>query len=87
MKAKELAQKFNMRVGNLSEYVGYSRQGLYEVLRHGKNIDKARFKAMLIILQDLSNEQFKEDTEKALLAKEIRETAIKELEKRLECAE
>ena len=54
MKVKEFAETFGLKVIEIAEICGYSRQGIYDVVENRTGINKNRFKGLISTLKNHS---------------------------------
>ena len=87
MTVKELAKCFNVSIGEIIKTSGYSKQGLYNVFSENYKLNKGKFEEMLNQLKALNVKEYQNGLVKLEKMRRMRENAIKELEKRLECEE
>lgn len=76
MTIKEIAKAFDMTVTEFSEYIGYSRQALYN-----GDLNQSRAKAVFRLLCLRNKEQFEAEIQRAKERLNERGAAAKEFEK------
>jgi hypothetical protein len=76
MTLNKLAKAFGVTIGDLASVMGYTRQGLYDLVKCKNNTNKRRLYAALELLQDISDSHYKEDLAEARIQKNIREKGI-----------
>ena len=81
MTLKEIAKLFGVNVRELATLMGYSHQGLYDII-HGKgkeNLNQKRLYVSLQLLESKNKELHDQDIAKANMQGELRRKAIQEL--------
>lgn len=73
---KELASVFGMKVNELAEFLGYTRQALYQINDGTSGICTGRYHVALEQLKAQSDKLYESDLKKALEAKRARERMI-----------
>lgn len=76
---KELASAFGMKIGELSEYLGYTRQGLYSMNDGTTGICTRRYYSMLKLLKFKSGRIYEEDIALAKKRQQEREKLIQQM--------
>lgn len=76
---KELASAFGMNVGELADYLGYTRQGLYNMNNGITGICTRRYHATLKLLKVKSDEIYQKDMNRAATNKIEREYIISKM--------
>ena len=82
MKVKEIAKLFGMNVDTLVSISGYSKQGLYDVIKNKCNRDNKRFNEFIELMQFISMHIFAEDKAEARIQYNIREKVLEQLVKK-----
>lgn len=73
---KDLANVFGMKVIDFAKMVGYSKQGLYQMLKEKNGYCKVRMKSTMELLKLKSQEMYEEDIKKAAEKENCRLYAI-----------
>ncbi|MDF2609066.1 MAG: hypothetical protein K0R92_540 [Lachnospiraceae bacterium] len=79
MTVKEFAELFGMTVTELSEFSGYTRQALYNIIEGNAIVNSRRYNALLLHLEDYAWKQSCEKSGAIMKEYETRIAAIKEL--------
>lgn len=74
---KELASAFEMKVIDFAKMVGYSKQGIYQMLDRTNGINTPRFYSMIKLMEFESAKKKQEDIRAAENKEENRKYAIK----------
>lgn len=73
---RELAAGFGMKVNELAEFLGYTRQALYQMNDGTNGVCTGRYHVALEQLKRQSDKLYEADLERALEAKQAREDMI-----------
>ena len=76
---KELASAFGMKIGELSEYLGYTRQGLYSMNDGTTGICTRRYYSMLKLLKLKSDRIYEDEISLAKKRQQEREKLIQQM--------
>lgn len=76
---KELASAFGMKIGELSEYLGYTRQGLYSMNDGTTGICTRRYYSMLKLLKFKSDSIYEDEVAQAKKRQQEREKLIQQM--------
>lgn len=76
---KELASAFGMKIGELSEYLGYTRQGLYSMNDRTTGICTRRYYSMLKLLKFKSDSIYEDEVAQAKKRQQEREKLIQQM--------
>lgn len=76
---KELASAFGMKIGELSEFLGYTRQGLYNMNDGTTGICTRRYYSMLKLLKFKSDSIYEDEIALAKKRKQEREKLIQQM--------
>lgn len=76
---KELAAGFDMKVGELAEFLGYSRQALYQMNDGTNGVCTGRYYAVLKLLAFQSDKLYEDDLKRALEKKQFRERMVRQM--------
>lgn len=82
MTVSELAKQFGVKVNDLAEMTGYTRQGLNNLVKTGKKT--FRSKTLINELYAYTDSQYRQDIEKAELTKNDRLLLITSLKKKFD---
>lgn len=76
---KELASAFGMKIGELSEYLGYTRQGLYSMNDRTTGICTHRYYSMLRLMKFKSDSIYEDEVAQAKKRQQEREKLIQQM--------
>lgn len=76
---KELASAFGMKIGELSEYLGYTRQGLYSMKDGTNGICTRRYYSILKLLKFKSDSIYEDEVAQAKKRQQEREKLIQQM--------
>lgn len=79
MDLKEIAKKFNHTVSTFCKFLGYSRQGLYQMTDGTNGVCTPRYYAAMKLLKYESDKMYEEDLKIAEQKRLERESAISDL--------
>ena len=74
---KELADAFDMKVLDFARMTGYSKQGIYQMLKKSNGVCTPRLLSTIHLLELHSEKMYEKDIEKACERKRKREYALK----------
>lgn len=82
MDVKVLASAFGMKIYEFAKVVGYSRQGLYDLIDTSKKHNKTRYDAFVSHLELLNDAMYESDIKIALDKQKARNDIISQLKGR-----
>ena len=76
---KELAAAFGMKINELADFLGYTRQALYQMNDGTNGVCTGRYRAALKTLKTESDKLYESDLEKAMELRQTRERMIQQM--------